>query len=108
LEEAERTKQLGYDRQREEEEDKAKRALMALKVEASMRVQPRGIDQKASVGVTTQSTTAPTIPRFGFGAIPGAATAGAAVAATSVSTTRFVVATPRETIRLTQRRQHLG
>jgi len=71
---------------------KAKRFLGALKVEVSWRSKSSDIGQKASVDATAQTATAPTIPRFDFGAILGAITAGAALEATSVSTARLVIA----------------
>ncbi|KAF5374129.1 hypothetical protein D9615_008857 [Tricholomella constricta] len=86
VEEAERIKQLGYDRQREEAEEKARKEADALKkaneigLKATLTTSSNGSAAPAS-GVTNKSAA---FPRLGFGAIPGAG-AAAAVAAANVS-----------------------
>ncbi|KAF8148220.1 hypothetical protein B0H34DRAFT_668752 [Crassisporium funariophilum] len=88
LEEAERIKQLGYDREREEKEEKARKEAEVLK-----RAQELG----SRAALVTASTTTnggnkfASVPdsqkftRLGFGAIPGA---GAAAAVAAASATR--------------------
>ena len=93
LEEAERIKQLGYDREREEAEEKARKEAEALR-----KAQELGSRASAAAAITTTNggnkfnATAPepqksaAFPRLGFGAVPGAgaaATVAAAAAATS-------------------------
>lgn len=87
LEEAERVKQLGYDRLREEQEEKARKEAEALR--KVQEIGPRAA--MASSGTNGSSKGAPAsaapqksaaFPRLGFGAIPGAG-AAAAVAANS-------------------------
>ncbi|TFK22924.1 ArfGap-domain-containing protein [Coprinopsis marcescibilis] len=89
LAEAERIKQLGYDRAREETEEKAKKeaaaaaqlaqktASLSISSASSVPSAKKGPDPKAS----------PAFPRLGFGAIPGAG-AAAAVAVTATTSTR--------------------
>ena len=79
LEEAERIKQLGYDRQREEEEEKARKAQEAAK--AALEIGPKKtVAATSATPVNKAAAPTPTYPRFGFGAIPGAAAAAAATA----------------------------
>jgi len=94
LEEAERIKQLGYDRQREEQEEKARKEAEALKKATE-------IVPKATLPTTTNGSSskpaAPTshstaFPRLGFGAIPGAG-AAAAIASTTTTSSRFTLIT---------------
>ena len=98
IEEAERIKQLGYDREREEKEERARKEAEAVK-----RAQELGSRAAMNPAATTNTTKASTnggnkfgsaapdpqksaaFPRLGFGAIPGAG-AAAAVAASSTTT----------------------
>jgi len=95
LEEAERIKQLGYDREREEAEEKARKEAEALR-------KAQELGSRASVAVAAVTTmnggskfsaTAPdpqksaAFPRLGFGAVPGAG-AAAAVAAAAAATSK--------------------
>ncbi|KAG5640899.1 hypothetical protein DXG03_006684 [Asterophora parasitica] len=86
LEEAERIKQLGYDRQREEAEEKARKEAEALKKQTEIGL--KATLTASSNGGATPASGAPSksaaFPRLGFGAIPGAG-AAAAVAAANVS-----------------------
>lgn len=88
LEEAERIKQLGYDRQREEAEEKVRKEAEALKkaneigLKATLAASSNG--SAASSSAQTKSTA---FPRLGFGAIPGA---GAAAAVSAANVTRSV------------------
>ncbi|KAF8648993.1 hypothetical protein AX16_006107 [Volvariella volvacea WC 439] len=90
-EEEERIKQLGYDRQREEAEEKARKEAEALR--AAREIKPA--HAVASTTTTTTSTSKPTtadlsksaaFPRLGFGAIPGAGAAAAVAAAAAPKT----------------------
>jgi ADP-ribosylation factor GTPase-activating protein 2/3 len=97
IEEAERIKQLGYDREREEKEEKARKETEALKraQELASRV---GI---AAANTTLQATTnggnrsntvpqkAAAFPRLGFGAIPGAGAAAAVAAVPTSSKAKY-------------------
>ena len=91
IEEAERIKQLGYDREQEEKEEKARKETEALK-----RTQELG-SRAAAIQATTnggnKSTTDPqksaAFPRLGFGAIPGAGAAAAVAAAPTTSKTKY-------------------
>ncbi|KAL0960538.1 hypothetical protein HGRIS_005576 [Hohenbuehelia grisea] len=91
LEEAERIKQLGYDRLREEEEERARKEAAALQAAANAKAAALEIGPKATVGngkapaATSQQNRA--FPRLGFGAIPGAAAAAAVAAAPKTSST---------------------
>ncbi|KAF5314905.1 hypothetical protein D9619_007510 [Psilocybe cf. subviscida] len=86
LEEAERIKQLGYDREREQAEEKARQEAEALR-----RAQELGSRATAtSATAATASSGKPAaaapqksaaFPRLGFGAIPGAGAAAAVAAA---------------------------
>jgi ADP-ribosylation factor GTPase-activating protein 2/3 len=92
LEEAERIKQLGYDREREEAEEKARKEAEALR-----KVQEIGSMASVAAAITTTnggnkfSATAPdpqksaAFPRLGFGAVPGAGAAAAVTAAAATS-----------------------
>lgn len=89
IEEAERIKQLGYDRKREEREEKARKdaeglaqELAAISVTATTATKATTNGGNKSV-IDPQKTAA--FPRLGFGAIPGAG-AAAAVAASSPKT----------------------
>jgi len=96
LEEAERIKQLGYDREREEAEAKAKKEAEALK-------KAQEIGSRATMAATGTATPATgsrkfatpepqksaAFPRLGFGAVPGAG-AAAAVTAAATPTRRYV------------------
>ncbi|KIY72296.1 ArfGap-domain-containing protein [Cylindrobasidium torrendii FP15055 ss-10] len=83
-EEAERIKQLGYDRLREEEEEKARKEAAASK--AALEIGPSA--KKAAVAPVKSTPAAEAqrsaaFPRLGFGAMPG--TAAAAMAAAPVA-----------------------
>lgn len=92
LEEAERIKQLGYDREREEAEEKARKEAEVLR-----KVQEIGSRASVAAAITTTnggnkfSATAPdpkksaAFPRLGFGAVPGAGAAAAVAAAAATS-----------------------
>ena len=97
IEEAERIKQLGYDREQEEKEEKARKETEALK-----RAQELG--SRAGIAASTTTTQATTngvnksatdpqksaaFPRLGFGAIPGAGAAAAVAAAPTTSKTKY-------------------
>ena len=97
IEEAERIKQLGYDREQEEKEEKARKETEALKKaqELSSRA------GMAAANTTLQATTnggnksiadsqkSAAFPRLGFGAIPGAGAAAAVAAAPTNSKTKY-------------------
>ena len=89
LEEAERIKQLGYDRQKEEEESRARKEAEALQAAASkkaMEIGPNKANVMATNGTSKNlgsSQKAAAFPRLGFGAIPGAGAAAVAAAASS-------------------------
>jgi len=89
LEDAERIKQLGYDRQREEEEERARKEAEALK-------KANEIGPKANLSAAPSSSkVAPSnpkgppqssaFPRLGFGAIPGAGAAAAMASTAAIS-----------------------
>jgi len=104
IEEAERIKQLGYDREREEKEEKARKEAEALK-----RAQELGSTRAAVAAATTNSTNASTnggsrfgsaaadpqksaaFPRLGFGAIPGAGAAAAVAASPTSLKTKYLL-----------------
>ncbi|KAF9063298.1 hypothetical protein BDP27DRAFT_1335283 [Rhodocollybia butyracea] len=71
-EEAERIKQLGYDRQREEAEEKARKEAEAKMAALEIGNKATAI---ASSSKKADTSKAASIPRFGFGAIPSASTA---------------------------------
>jgi len=81
LEEAERIKQLGYDREREEREEKARKEAEALENATRLKSQSNEIGYKKN---TTSSSSAAANPivapfaRLGFGALPSANTAAVA------------------------------
>ncbi|KAF9042727.1 hypothetical protein BDZ89DRAFT_1128352 [Hymenopellis radicata] len=81
LEEAERTKQLGYDRQREEEEEKARKEAAAVK--AALEIGPKsnyGSSTTTKSNPAADAQRAAAFPRLGFGAIPGTGAAAMAAA----------------------------
>jgi ADP-ribosylation factor GTPase-activating protein 2/3 len=94
IEEAERIKQLGYDREREEKEEKARKETEALK-------KAQDLSLRAALTAATTTATKPTanggnkfttdpqksaaFPRLGFGAIPGAGAAAAVAAPPTTS-----------------------
>ncbi|KAJ8521726.1 hypothetical protein ONZ45_g1628 [Pleurotus djamor] len=88
LEEAERIKQLGYDRQREEAEERARKEAEAAAAALAAKAAALEIgSNKASTATTNgRSQVAaqnPAFTRLGFGALPGAAAAAAAAATSS-------------------------
>ncbi|TFK68828.1 ArfGap-domain-containing protein [Pluteus cervinus] len=96
LEEAERIKQLGYDRQREEEEEKARKEAEALR--ATREITPKSV----AVSSTTTTSSKPAadvtknaaFPRLGFGAMPGAGAAAAVAAANQPKVTTVAEDSP--------------
>lgn len=91
MEEAERVKQLGYDRQREEEEEKARKEAEALKKaneigpKATLSAVTNGSSSKSAASTTTGPLQPAAFPRLGFGAIPGAGAAGAMASTATMS-----------------------
>ncbi|KAF9011477.1 hypothetical protein BDZ89DRAFT_1047384 [Hymenopellis radicata] len=86
LEEAERTKQLGYDRQREEEEEKARKEAAAVK--AALEIGPKsnyGSSTTTKSNPAADAQRAAAFPRLGFGAIPGTGAAAMAAPAPKVA-----------------------
>lgn len=88
MEETERIKQLGYDRQREEEEEKARKEAEALK--KANEIGPKATLSAATNGSSSKPTkTMPpqpaAFPRLGFGAIPGAGSTGAIASSVAMS-----------------------
>ena len=100
IEEAERIKQLGYDREQEEKEEKARKEIEALK-------RAQEIGSRAGIAASTTTTTvqattngvnksaadpqkSAAFPRLGFGAIPGAGAAAAVAAAPITSKTKYI------------------
>ena len=95
IEEAERIKQLGYDREQEEKEEKARKEIEALK--RSQELGSRAGILAAAANSTTSATTnggnkstndpqkSAAFPRLGFGAIPGAGAAAAVAASAPTS-----------------------
>ncbi|KAG6905508.1 hypothetical protein DXG01_002292 [Tephrocybe rancida] len=79
-EDAERIKQLGYDREREAAEEKARKEAEALKkaTEIGHKVTAAPVRNAAPANGTAPRSAA--FPRLGFGAIPGAGAAAAAAA----------------------------
>ncbi|KDR77460.1 hypothetical protein GALMADRAFT_224816 [Galerina marginata CBS 339.88] len=100
LEEAERIKQLGYDREREEAEEKARKEAEVLRKKTAEAAGARAAAATASsttptngakkFGAAPQKSAA--FPRLGFGAIPGAGAAAAVAAAATTSTRSTPVA----------------
>ncbi|TEB27386.1 ArfGap-domain-containing protein [Coprinellus micaceus] len=94
LAEAERIKQLGYDREREAAEEKARKEAEASKLAKNMSnlsvtsSTPAASTPAARKGPDPKASAA--FPRLGFGAVPGAG-AAAAVAASSPTTSRAPV-----------------
>ncbi|KAG5728079.1 hypothetical protein E4T56_gene19474 [Termitomyces sp. T112] len=78
MEEAERIKQLGYDREREEKEEKARKEAEALRkaTEIGPKVTPASVSTSA-IPANGNPAKNPAFPRLGFGAIPGAGAAAA-------------------------------
>ncbi|TFK38952.1 hypothetical protein BDQ12DRAFT_650581 [Crucibulum laeve] len=99
LAEAERIKQLGYDRLREEEEERKRKEAEALKkaqeIGPSAKVAVSSVTNGAKKSPEPQKSAA--FPRLGFGAIPGAG-AAAAVAATSPRSSSTPVADDAPTV----------
>ena len=100
LEEAEKIKQLGYDRQREEVEEKLRSEAAAAKRanEIEIKTNPTAASSKSATSQSTTNAQKPTaFPRFGFGAIPGAGAAAAAAVAASPapSRSRYILHSPR-------------
>ncbi|KAF8878130.1 hypothetical protein CPB84DRAFT_1688451 [Gymnopilus junonius] len=105
LEEAERIKQLGYDREREEAEEKARKEKEAAELvrkakELSLNSRASSAAGSAGVNVSTAGTggkkaadpkASAAFPRLGFGAIPGAGAAAAVAAARTQSRSPPVV-----------------
>ncbi|KAF8230534.1 ArfGap-domain-containing protein [Tricholoma matsutake] len=95
LEEAERVKQLGYDRKREEEEEKARKEAEALKkaneigLKATLSTPSSGSSSKPAASSTKGQPGA--FPRLGFGAIPGAGAAAAMASTVTMSSRTPVV-----------------
>ncbi|KAH9480095.1 ADP-ribosylation factor GTPase-activating protein glo3 [Psilocybe cubensis] len=93
LEEAERIKQLGYDREREAAEEKARQEAEALRLSreigsrATMAAAAPGNGAARKFGAVPDPQKTAAFPRLGFGAVPGAG-AAAAVAAAAASSTR--------------------
>ena len=85
LEEAERIKQLGYDRQREEQEEKARKEAESLRKAQELRPAVTSTATISTTKTAVEASKSPAFPRLGFGAIPGAG-AAATVAAASSST----------------------
>ncbi|KAF8187758.1 hypothetical protein BJ912DRAFT_969537 [Pholiota molesta] len=101
LEEAERLKQLGYDREREEAEEKERKEREAAAAARALPVAGAVASSVSGGGVNgarnkfaspkAEPQKAAAFPRLGFGAIPGAG-AAAAVAAATTSTRSTPVA----------------
>jgi ADP-ribosylation factor GTPase-activating protein 2/3 len=92
IEEAERIKQLGYDREREEKEEKARKEKEALKRSQELGSRAVSATTKATTNggnkLTADTQKSAAFPRLGFGAIPGAGAAAAVVAAPMPSKTK--------------------
>ena len=98
LEEAEKIKQLGYDRQREEVEEKLRSEAAAAKRanEIEIKTNPTAASSKSATSQSTTNAQKPTaFPRFGFGAIPGAGAAAAVAASPAPSRSRYILHPPR-------------
>ncbi|KAG6820632.1 hypothetical protein H0H93_014235 [Arthromyces matolae] len=87
LEEAERIKQLGYDREREEAEEKARKEAEASR--KATEIGPKVTAAPISATTPTNGASAPpknaAFPRLGFGAIPGAGTTAVVAAPRAAS-----------------------
>jgi ADP-ribosylation factor GTPase-activating protein 2/3 len=97
IEEAERIKQLGYDREQEEKEEKARKETEALKRAQELGSRAGIAAANSTIQATTngsnKSTTDPqksaAFPRLGFGAIPGAGAAAAVSSAPTSSKAKY-------------------
>ncbi|KAJ7599846.1 hypothetical protein C8J56DRAFT_2132 [Mycena floridula] len=94
LEEAERIKQLGYDRQREEAEEKARKEEAAAK--AVLEIGPKATSKIPTNGSAaprqpTVDVKSPTFARLGFGAMPGTGAAAFATSAPVTPASRAIV-----------------
>ncbi|KAG2010460.1 ARF GTPase activator [Coprinopsis cinerea AmutBmut pab1-1] len=91
LAEAERIKQLGYDREREEAEEKARKQAEAAAAALAKNTAALSLSSAPSTASAAKKSPDPrasaAFPRLGFGAIPGAG-AAAAVAAAAAPATR--------------------
>lgn len=76
-EEAERIKQLGYDRQREAEEEKVRKEAEAKM--AALEIGNKTVSASVSAAKKVETPKSASFPRFGFGAIPSAGAAAAVV-----------------------------
>lgn len=99
LEEAERLKQLGYDREREEAEEKARKEAEALArsreigsraTAAATGTTPANGTRNKFAGAAPEPQKSAAFPRLGFGAIPGAGAAAAVAAASATSARRYI------------------
>ncbi|KAJ3917577.1 hypothetical protein F5877DRAFT_44411 [Lentinula edodes] len=72
-EEAERIKQLGYDRQREAEEEKVRKEAEAKM--AALEIGNKTVSASVSAAKKVETPKSASFPRFGFGAIPSAGAA---------------------------------
>ncbi|KAG6872118.1 hypothetical protein C0995_012772 [Termitomyces sp. Mi166 len=77
MEEAERIKQLGYDREREEREEKARKEAEALRkaTEIGPKVIPAPVNSASTTPANGNLAKSAAFPRLGFGAIPSASAA---------------------------------
>ena len=99
IEEAERIKQLGYDREQEEKEEKARKDREALKKAQELGSRAGIAAATTSVQATTNGSNKSTadpqksaaFPRLGFGAIPGAGAAAAVAAAPTTTKTKYTI-----------------
>ncbi|KAJ3773642.1 hypothetical protein FB446DRAFT_731967 [Lentinula raphanica] len=82
-EEAERVKQLGYDRQREAEEEKARKEAEAKM--AALEIGNKAVSASVNATKKPETPKSASFPRFGFGAIPSAGAAPPVQAAKSNS-----------------------
>ncbi|KAG6856276.1 hypothetical protein H0H87_005886 [Tephrocybe sp. NHM501043] len=76
-EEAERIKQLGYDREREAAEEKARKEAEALRKATEIKATPTASVRSATTPANGSTPKSAAFPRLGFGAIPGAGAAAA-------------------------------
>ncbi|GAW09274.1 arf gtpase activator [Lentinula edodes] len=82
-EEAERIKQLGYDRQREAEEEKVRKEAEAKM--AALEIGNKTVSASVSAAKKVETPKSASFPRFGFGAIPSAGAAAVVQGAKSNS-----------------------